>query len=294
MRLPHTRSLENIDFAIVGVPFDGGASYRTGQRHAPEAIRSMSALLREYNPALDIPIFEHCQGIDYGDVAVLPGYIEDTYARTVNELTPLVKADVVPFVLGGDHSITLPVLRAIAAHHGPVALVHFDSHNDTEDNYAGKLYYHGTPFRRAVEEKLLDVEHSIQIGIRGSVCAKQELEEARALGFQALPMTAIREQGLPAIIETIRKRVATSKIFISFDIDVVDPAYAPGTGTPEVGGLSSWEALTLVRGLQGLQVVGGDLVEVIPAFDPTAITALLAATIVYEWISLLALRCSLK
>lgn len=290
MRLPHTRVPENIDFAIVGVPFDGGASYRTGQRHAPEAIRSMSVLLREYNPALDIPIFEYCQGIDYGDVAVLPGYIEDTYIRTINELAPLVKSGATPFVLGGDHSISLPVLRAIVAQHGPVALVHFDAHNDTEDNYAGKLYYHGTPFRRALEEQLVDVEHSIQVGIRGSVCAKQELEEARALGFQVLPMTEIREQGLPALIETIRKRVGASKMFISFDIDAIDPAYAPGTGTPEIGGFSSWEALTLIRGLRGLSLVGADLVEVIPAFDPAAITALLAANIVYEWISLLAVN----
>lgn len=290
MRLPHIRVIENIDFAIVGVPFDGGASYRTGQRHAPEAIRSMSVLLREYNPALDIQIFEYCQGIDYGDVAVLPGYIEDTYARTTNELAPLVEAGVTPFVLGGDHSISLPVLRAIAAQHGPVALVHFDSHNDTEENYAGKLYYHGTPFRRAVEEKLVDVQRSIQVGIRGSVCAKSELDDAKALGFQVLPMTKIRERGLSVVIQAIRERVGTSKLFISFDIDAIDPAYAPGTGTPEVGGFSSWEALTLVRGLHGLPLIGADLVEVIPAFDPAAITALLAATIVYEWISLLALN----
>ncbi len=289
MRLPYSKITNGIDFAIVGVPFDGGASFRTGQRTAPEAIRSMSALLRRYNPALDVSIFEDCCGIDYGDVAIVPGYIEETYTRIAEELSPLINTGVVPFVLGGDHSITLPELRAIAKKHEAVALVHFDAHNDMEENYFGKPHYHGTPFRRAVEENLLSVEHSIQIGIRGSLSSKDELEIATSLGFKVIPMAAIRERGIAEVIQTIHERVGKMKVFVSFDIDIVDPAYAPGTGIPEVGGLTSWEALTLVRGLQGLQIVGGDLVEVLPAYDPSAITAFLAANIVYEWISLLAL-----
>lgn len=289
MRLPYSKATDGIDFAIVGVPFDSGASFRTGQRHAPEAIRSMSVLLRDYNPALDVSIFEYCGGIDYGDLAVVPGYFEETYARITEGLSPLVYAGVVPFVLGGDHSITLPELRAIAKKHGPVALVHFDAHNDTEEDYFGKPYYHGTPFRRALEENLLSVEHSLQIGIRGSSSSKEEYEDSASLGFEVITMAAIRERGIESVIRRIHERVGGTKAFVSFDIDIVDPAYAPGTGTPEVGGLTSWEALTLVRGLQGLQIVGGDLVEVLPTYDPSAITAFLAGNIVYEWISLLAL-----
>ncbi len=290
MRLPHSKTIEGADFAIVGVPFDSGASFRTGQRHAPEAIRSMSVLLRDYNPALDVSIFEHCGGVDYGDVAVVPGYIEETYARITEGLAPLINTGVVPFVLGGDHCITLPELRAVARKHGPVALVHFDAHNDTEEDFLGKPYYHGTPFRRALEENLLNVEHSIQVGIRGSSSSREEYEASFSLGFEVITMEMIREKGIPSVIRRIHDRVEEMKVFISFDIDAVDPAYAPGTGTLEVGGLTSWEALTLVRGLQGLQIIGGDLVEVLPAYDPTAITAFLAGNIVYEWISLLALR----
>ncbi len=289
MRLPQSRTFEGADFAIVGVPFDSGASFRTGQRHAPEAIRSMSVLLRDYNPALDISIFDYCGGIDYGDVAVVPGYFEETYARIEQDMTPLLEAGLVPFVLGGDHSITLGELRAIAKHHGPVALVHIDAHNDTTMDFLGQPYNHGTPFRRAIEENLLNVAHSIQVGMHGSSSSHAEYEDAFSLGFQVITMNSIREQGISAIIQQIQDRVGAIKTFVSFDIDVIDPAFAPGTGTLEVGGLTSWEALALVRGLRGLQIVGGDVVEVLPACDPSYITASLAGNIVYELISLHAL-----
>jgi agmatinase len=290
MRLPHTQAMDGIDFAVAGVPWDGATSYRTGQRLGPDAIRKVSVTLRPFNLALDVDIFEHCAGVDYGDLPVIAGYIEDTYAKIETELCPLVAAGIIPVLMGGDHSITLPELRAVAKSHGPVALIHFDSHTDTNDRYFGKPYYHGSPFRRAVEEKILLADKSVQIGMRGSVYARDAYDESTALGFEVIPMSAVREMGPAALMKTIRKRVGAHKVFVTFDIDVVDPAFAPGTGTPEVGGLTSAEAIDLVRGLQGLDFVGFDVVEVLPDKDPAEITALLAANIVYEFLSLIALN----
>jgi agmatinase len=290
MRLPHTQAIQGIDFAVAGVPWDGATSYRTGQRLGPDAIRKVSVTLRPYNLALDVDIFEHCCGIDYGDLPVVAGYIEDTYARIEAELGPLVAAGVIPVLMGGDHSITLPELRAVTKTHGPVALIHFDSHTDTNDQYFGKPYYHGSPFRRAVEENILLAENSIQIGMRGSVYSKDAYDDSTALGFKVITMSALREMGLQDLMETVRKRVGQHKVFVTFDIDVVDPAFAPGTGTPEVGGLTSAEAVDLVRGLRGLNFVGFDVVEVLPDMDPAEITALLAANILYEFLSLIALN----
>ena len=290
MRLPHTQAIQGIDFAVAGVPWDGATSYRTGQRLGPDAIRKVSVTLRPYNLALDVDIFEHCCGIDYGDLPVVAGYIEDTYARIEAELGPLVAAGVIPVLMGGDHSITLPELRAVTKTHGPVALIHFDSHTDTNDQYFGKPYYHGSPFRRAVEERILLAENSIQIGMRGSVYSKDAYDDSTALGFKVITMSALREMGLQELMETVRERVGQHKVFVTFDIDVVDPAFAPGTGTPEVGGLTSAEAVDLVRGLRGLNFVGFDVVEVLPDKDPAEITALLAANIVYEYLSLIALN----
>jgi agmatinase len=288
MRLPHIRTTADIDFAIVGVPWDGGASFRTGQRTGPDAIRSVSSLLRPFNMDLDVKLFEHCAGVDYGDLSVVPGYIEDSYQRIEAELYPLIDAGVIPILLGGDHSITLPELRAVARKHGPIALVHFDSHTDTYDEYFGRPHNHGTPFCRAVEEGLLDGEHCIQIGMRGSVYSKDDYAQARSYGFDQITMTEVRESGIAKIIERIHSRVGDKKTFVTFDIDVVDPAFAPGTGTPEVGGLTSGEAMSLAAGLNGLNIVGFDLVEVLPEYDPAAITALLAANIVYQFISIIA------
>jgi agmatinase len=290
MRLPHIRATEEIDFAVVGVPWDGGASFRTSQRSGPDAIRKASALLRPYNFELDVRPFDHCSGVDYGDLSVVPGYIEDTYQRIEEELYPLVDAGVIPIALGGDHSITLPELRAVAKKYGPVALVHVDSHTDTYDEYFGRPHNHGTPFSRAAEENLIDRNHNIQVGMRGSVYSKDDYEKARSYGFDLITMAEVREIGISKLIERIHARVGGARAFVTFDIDAVDPAFAPGTGTPEVGGFTSAEAMLLAGGLNGLNIVGFDLVEVLPEFDPAEITALLAANIVYQFISIIALK----
>jgi agmatinase len=290
MRLPHVKTTEGVDFAIVGVPFDTGASFRVGARFGPEAIRNVSALLRHHNEVLDVSIFDHLSGVDYGDLAVNPGYIEDSYRMIEEGLLPVLEGGVVPIMLGGDHSVTLPILRAVAKKHGPVALIHFDSHSDTGDKRFGRKYTHGTPFRRAVEEGLVQVERSIQVGMRGSTYSRDSLDDARALGFDLVTSVEGQEMGVENMIKCIRERVGDGEAFVSFDIDFVDPAYAPGTGTPEVGGFTSSETLRLVRGLEGLNLVAFDLVEVLPQYDPSQITALLAANIVYEFVSLVALK----
>ena len=294
MRLPYVTTTEGVDIAIVGVPFDTGASYRVGARFGPEAIRSVSALLRHHNEVLDVSIFDHCSVVDYGDLPVNPGYIEDSYKMIEEGIRPILDGNVIPILLGGDHSVTLPELRAMNKKHGQVALIQFDSHSDTEDKYFGRRYHHGSPFRRAVEEELLIVDHSIQVGMRGSIYSHNSLDDARKLGFEVVTSVEAQEQDIGELIERIVNRVGDEKVFVSFDIDFVDPAYAPGTGTPEVGGFTSSEALRVVRGLKGLDLVGFDLVEVLPQHDPSQITALLAANIVYEFISLIALRKKLE
>ncbi len=294
MRLPHVTATEGVDVAVVGVPFDTGASYRVGARFGPEAIRSVSALLRHHNEVLDVSIFDHCSVVDYGDLPVNPGYIEDSYKMIEGGLLPILDGGVTPIMLGGDHSVTLPELRAMAKTHGPVALIHFDSHSDTGDKRFGRKYTHGTPFRRAVEEELILVDHSIQAGMRGSVYSRDSLDDARKMGFDLVTSVEAQERGIDELIRRIRDRAGDAKAFVSFDIDFVDPAYAPGTGTPEVGGFTSSEALRVVRGLRDLDLVGFDLVEVLPQYDPSQITALLAANIVYEFISLIALRKKLE
>ena len=289
MRLPNTQDLENADVAIVGAPFDTGASFRVGARFGPEDIRSVSHLLRPYNPSQDVSIFEHLSVIDYGDVPVVPGYIEESYERIAVGLEEVHRAGVVPVVLGGDHSVALAELRAAAAVHGPLALVQFDSHTDTWDAYFGKKYNHGTVFRRAVEEGLLLPEHSIQVGMRGSLYDQGDLDASRELGFDLLTTDAARKLGVEETIDRIRERIGGAKAYVSFDVDFVDPAFTPGTGTPEVGGFTSHEALGFVRGLSGTDIAGCDIVEVYPQYDgPGQVTALLAATVAYEFLSLLA------
>src|SRR5215213_5199912 len=289
MRLPNVQDLQNSDVAIVGAPFDTGASFRVGARFGPEGIRSASHLLRPYNPSQDILIFEHLSAIDYGDVSVVPGFIEESYERIAAGLEPIHRADVVPIVLGGDHSIALPELRAAAAVHGPLALVQFDSHADTWDAYFGKKYNHGTVFRRAVEEGLLVPEHSIQVGMRGSLYDQGDLEASRELGFELIATNGVRKLGVGETSDRIRERVGEARAYVSFDVDFVDPAFTPGTGTPEVGGFTSLEALGFVRGLSGIDIAGCDIVEVYPQYDgPGQVTALLAATVAFEFLSLLA------
>jgi len=288
MRLPHIKTLVDIDFAVIGVPSDAGASFRTGQREGPAAIRKISALLRNHNPILKISPFDYLSGVDYGDLPVIPGYIEDTYKQIAEGLHPIVDAGIIPILLGGDHAITLPELRAISKTHGPVALVHFDAHSDTSDEYFGKPYNHGTPFARAVEEKIILPEKSTQIGLRGSTFSKEHLDIPKSMGFDVITTKDIHQQGINKIIQQIISKVDGAKTFLTFDIDVVDPAFAPGTGTPEIGGLTSGEAIELIHGLKELNFIGFDVVEVLPAFDPSEITALLAANVVFEFLSIIA------
>jgi agmatinase len=290
MRLPHVQTVDDIDFAVIGVPFDTGATLKVGARFGPEAIRSSSIILKPYNMFLDVNIFEHCSGVDYGDLPVVPGYIKDSNDLIEKSLSPLIENGVIPVLLGGDHSVTLPELRAVVKTYGPVALIHFDSHTDTMDKYFGRSYNHGTPFRRAVDEKLRYFDNSIQIGLRGQQYQPDDLEESKRLGFETMTSVEVQDMGRENVIEKIHNRVKDTKAFVTFDIDFVDPAFAPGTGTPEVGGFTSAETLRLVRGLKGLDMVGFDVVEVLPAYDPSQITSLLAANIAYEFISLIALN----
>lgn len=289
MRLPNVKTTENIDYAIIGVPFDTGTTYRPGARFAPSAIRDISSLVKPYNVPQKVNVVDQLSGVDYGDIPVIPGFIEESYEKMTEDLRPIVEAGAVPICLGGDHSITLGELRAIAKTQGPVALVHFDSHFDTIDSYFGKKYNHGTVFKRALEEGLIDVEHSIQVGMRGTFYSEEDLKGSEDLGFQVITSFEIREIGIPETIRRIKQRVGDQKAFLTFDIDFVDPAFAPGTGTIEVGGFSSTEALHMVRQLKDIRFVGYDLVEVLPAYDPSQITAFLGANIAFEFISLIAL-----
>jgi len=290
-RLPNVTDSAGVDVAFVGVPFDTGATYRVGARFGPAAIREASALLRTYNPVLDVDVYEHVSAVDFGDLPVAPGFIEDSYQRIVEGLTPIVQAGVVPILLGGDHSVTLAHLRAIAACVGPVALIQFDSHSDLWNEYWGHRYTHGTPFRRAIEEGLLDVGRSSQVGLRGSLYGRDDVTVGRDLGLQVFTMPEVREIGLATVLDAVKERASRGPVFLTFDIDFIDPAYAPGTGTPEVGGPTTAEALQCVRSLAGLSFVGFDVVEVLPTYDgPGQITALAAANVAFEMLSLVALE----
>lgn len=290
MRLPLEDTLENVDFLIMGVPFDTAASNRTGQRYGPQSVRDFSVLLRPYNPDQDINIFDYCSGIDHGDVDVIPGNVLKTYDKITEKLEPILNKGIIPIMMGGDHSITLGHLRAFAKKYGPVSLVHFDSHSDTWEDYFGEKYVHGTPFRRAVEEGLVDTQKSIQVGIRGPLYGPEDIQNARDLGYQVIPMREARELGIENVIDKIHKRVGDSPVFVSFDIDFLDPAYAPGTGTPEIGGPTSFEALEYVRKLDGLNIKGFDLVEVLPTYDSNEITAVAASSVIFEMVTLIALE----
>lgn len=288
MRLPHKETLENVDFVVVGAPFDTSCSFRVGTRFGPAAIREVSVFFKDYNENLDIKIFDHISGIDYGDIDIVPGFIEQSYEKIEAGLVDVYKKGIIPIVLGGDHSISLPQLRAIKKAYGPVALVHFDSHSDTFDTYCEQKYNHATPFRRAVEEGCLIPENSIQVGLRGAMYAPEERDEIRELGLDFITAAEVHEIGIDATIARIRERVKDAPVFVTFDIDFIDPAYAPGTGTPEVGGFTTWEAEKIVRGLRGLDFKGFDLVEVLPAYDHSQITSFAAGNIAWQFISLIA------
>jgi agmatinase len=290
MLLPHTRDASALDVALVGVPYDGGTSYRPGARFGPRAIREQSSLIRPWNPVLKVHPFERLRVADYGDIDTVPISIERTFEAIERGVGELTQAGVTPVCVGGDHSITLPILRAVARRHGAVGIVHFDAHPDTWDEYFGSKYFHGTPFRRAIEEGLIDPRRMVQVGIRGPLYGPEDFAFHDAHGLEVIRIEAVKEQGA-AWVSARLARLAGGPVYCSFDIDAVDPAYAPATGTPEVGGLTAYEALAIVRGLRGLTLVGCDLVEVSPPYDgPGQITSLLAANLLFELVSLLALQ----
>jgi len=289
MLLPMAASAEGLDVALLGIPYDGGSSYRTGARFGPRAVREQSSLIRPWHPVLKVHPFERLRVADCGDVDVAPISIERTYAAIERRVDEIVAQGAVPVSVGGDHSVTLPILRVLARRHGPVGLVHFDAHPDTWDEYFGSKFFHGTPFRRAVEEGLVDSHRMIQVGIRGPLYAADDFAFHDRHGIEVIRIEAVKDQGTAWVGERFG-RLRGGPVYCSFDIDAVDPAYAPATGTPEVGGLSSYEALALVRALAGLTLVGADVVEILPQFDgPGQITSLLAANLVFELVSLLAL-----
>jgi agmatinase len=288
-RCPASRDLSLADVAIVGIPMDMATLYRSGARFGPRAIRDASGQLRphHWDASKLEPPYDALRIIDYGDLDVFPGYVEQTVAHLQAELTPIFDAGVFPVVLGGDHSITLPVLRACAAKHGKLSLVHFDAHPDFWEPFAPERpIHHGTTFRIAAQEGIIDPHASVQIGIRGSLSANL-IDDARAAGFRVVTGEEFASRGVGATLDDLR-RVVSGPVYVSLDIDSVDPAFAPGTGTPEVAGLTSREIITLVRGLRGLDLVAFDVVEVAPAYDSAEITGLLAANLVYEFLLVLA------
>ena len=288
--LPQLSEVSDVDVAIVGVPFDTGVSYRPGARFGPNHVRESSRLLRPYNPAANVSPFATQQVVDAGDIAANPFDIEEAISSIHKSYDQLAERAKRIVTIGGDHTITLPILRSLKAKHGPISVVHFDAHLDTWDSYFGADYTHGTTFRRASEEGLLDPEGCMHIGIRGPLYAAKDLNDDKALGFQIFTSVEFQDLGVGAAIEKMKARVGKRPTYISIDIDVLDPAHAPGTGTPEAGGLTSRELLSLLRATAGLNVVGADIVEVAPAYDHAQITGIAASHAMYELISAFAAK----
>ncbi len=288
-RLPRRDQVDSYDVAVLGVPFDIGTSYRPGARFGPIGIRSGSRLLRSYHPALKVEPFHAQQVADAGDLAVSPHSIDDAIRSIESGASDVLDGARALIALGGDHTIALPLLRAVSKVHGPVALVHFDAHLDTWSTYMGAPYTHGTPFRRAAEEGLFVSGHSMHVGIRGPLYTPNDLTEDEALGFAVIGTWETDNIGVGGIVELIRERIGNQPLYISIDIDVLDPAFAPATGTPEIGGFSTRELVGILRGLVGLKLVGADVVEVAPAYDHAEITTVAAANLVYELLALTAL-----
>ncbi len=289
MRLPHATDLTGVDVALVGVPFDSGTSYRPGTRLGPREIRTQSSLIRPFNHFQQIGPFDHLTVIDAGDVDASPISLELAHQAIESRIGEVVAAGAVPLSVGGDHSISLPALRAVARAHGPLGLIQFDSHIDTWDEDFGSKLFHGSPFYYAVTEKAVDPRRFVQVGIRGPMYGADDFAFQREHGISVLDIDEVGRLGVDGVVAEIRSVVGRGPVYVTFDIDVVDPAFAPGTGTPEVGGLTSREALQLVRGLAGLSIVGGDIVEVSPPFDgPGQITSVLAANLLFEMICVVA------
>jgi agmatinase len=287
-RLPRRDEVTRMDVAVVGVPFDSGVSYRPGARFGPSHVRESSRLLRPYNPAVDLSPFAAQQVVDAGDIACNPFDIPDAIEAVERGARELVDAGARLVTIGGDHTIALPLLRVMAREHGPISVVHFDAHLDTWDTYFGVATTHGTPFRRASEEGLIDPEGSIHVGIRGPLYSPQDMTDDAALGFTAITCPDVERDGSAAVIERIRARVQDRPVYVSVDIDVLDPAHAPGTGTPEAGGLTSRELLTMLRAFGDLDLISADIVEVSPAYDHAQLTGIAAAHVAYELMSAMA------
>lgn len=288
MRLPVERDPKRLDIALVGVPWDGGTTNRPGARHGPRDIRSMSTLMRRVHHASLVAPYELCRVGDHGDAPVNPIDLADSLRRIEAFFTKLHEAGAAPLSAGGDHLVTLPILRAIGREH-PLGLVHFDAHSDTSDSYfGGEKYTHGTPFRRAVEEGLIDPKRVIQIGVRGSMYSADEKEWALAAGIRIVHIEEFFRLGPDKVMALAHDIVGDGPAYVSFDVDGLDPVYAPGTGTPEIGGFSTADAQRMIRALDGLDLVGGDVVEVAPPFDPSGNTALVGATMMFEILCVLA------
>ncbi|MBM3546896.1 MAG: agmatinase [Alphaproteobacteria bacterium] len=288
MRAPFTEDWRNLDIGLVGVPFDGGVTNRTGARHGPREVRNMSSFMRKMNQSTGVAPYDLCRIADLGDAWVQSPYnLVGSLDEIAGFYTRLHQAGLVPVSCGGDHSITLPIFRGIARHR-PVGMVHFDAHCDTGDDYLGSRFHHGAPFRRAVEEGLLDPKRTIQIGIRGSLNDPDQWKFSHDTGMRVVYMEEFYELGPKGVIAEARRVVGDGPTYVSFDVDGLDPVYAPGTGTPEVGGFSTLEAMMMIRGLQGLNLIGGDVVEVAPPFDHTGNTALVGATVMFEILCIVA------
>ena len=289
MRLPQIEDPAEVDIALVGLPWDSGTTNRPGARHGPREIRSQSSLMRRVHQASRIAPYDLCRVADLGDVPVHPIDIADSLQRATEFYSAVCRAGAVPLTAGGDHLGTLPVLRGVAAER-PVGMIQFDAHSDTNDSYFGahNRFTHGTPFRRAIEEGLLDPQRVVQVGIRGSLYDSSDLDYALAQGIRIIEIEEYFELGSDAVIAEIRRVIGSGPAYVTFDIDSLDPVFAPGTGTPEVGGFSTVEAQRMVRGLRGLDLVGGDVMEVSPPFDNGYLTALTGATMMFELLCVLA------
>ncbi|MCC2662454.1 MAG: speB [Geminicoccaceae bacterium] len=287
MRLPAQATAEGLDACFVGVPLDIGTSNRSGTRFGPRQIRAESALLRPYNMATRAAPFDGLQVADIGDVATNPYDLEKSVAIIEAAYDAILVHGCRPLTLGGDHTLTLPVLRAMRRRHGPVGLIHVDAHADINETMFGERVAHGTPFRRAVEEELLDTGRVVQIGLRGTGYAADDFDWPRRQGFRVVQAEECWHRSLATLMAEVREQVGGGPVYLSFDIDSLDPAYAPGTGTPEIGGLTIMQGLEIVRGCRGLDLVGGDLVEVSPPYDPAGTTALVGANLLFEMLCVL-------
>jgi agmatinase len=285
-RLPHLSSLDGAHAAVFGMPWDGGTSFRSGARFGPEAVRSASGMIRTYNAVQKVQVFGELSTIDYGDCGTVPGYIEDTLPLIEAFVRPIAEAGVVPLGIGGDHSVTLAELRALASVHGPLGLLHFDSHTDLWDTYNGRPYSHGTMFRRAIEEGILEPARMLQVGMRGPLYGADDEAIPGDLGVKTIPWHELAEVTPAELAAQARERLGGKPAFLTFDVDFVDAAFCPGTGTPEVGGPTSFQALSLLRACSDLPFVGFDVVEVAPAYDgPGQVTALFAANVLFEMLT---------